>query len=285
MRKPSAAPGVEARYELVLDDVVDLVEDARRMAARSVNTIMTATYWAIGRRIVEEQQSGRTRAEYGEELIKRLSADLVARFGRGFGRRNLALMRAFYLDHTKNLQTASAKSTKHDLPCFPLPWSHYVRLLSVRNPNAREFYEEEALRGGWTTRQLDRQIGSQFYERTALSKNKAAMLAKRPAADRVAPEEEIKDPYVLEFLGLKDEYSETELEAALIEHLQAFLMELGGEFTFVGRQRRLRVGDQWFRIDLLLFHRRLRCLVGASSSWTSSWRSSRTRTRGKCIST
>ena len=147
---------------------------------------------------------------------------------------------------------------------FPLPWSHYVRLLAVRNPEARRFYEAESLRGGWTIRQLDRQIGTQFYERTALSRNKATMLRRGEAQkpdDALTPEEEIKDPYVLEFLGLKDEYSESDLEAALIAKLESFLLELGGDFTFVGRQRRLRVGDTWYRIDLMFFHRRLRCLV------------------------
>jgi predicted nuclease of restriction endonuclease-like (RecB) superfamily len=143
-------------------------------------------------------------------------------------------------------------------------WSCYVRLLSVQNPEAHRFYEGEALRGGWTVRQLDRQIGSQFYERTALSKNKAAMLRKgqQPTPDdSMTPEEEIKDPFVLEFLNLKDECSESDLESALISKLETFLLELGGDFTFVGRQRRLRVGDAWYRIDLLFFHRRLRCLV------------------------
>ena len=148
--------------------------------------------------------------------------------------------------------------------CFRLPWSHYVRLLGVRNPEARAFYEREALRGGWTIKQLDRQVGSQFYERTALFRNKAAVLSRggiQSDVDVVTAEEEIKDPYLLEFLSLKDEYSESELEAALIGKLEAFLLELGGDFTFVGRQRRLRVGDEWYRIDLLFFHRRLRCLI------------------------
>ena len=147
---------------------------------------------------------------------------------------------------------------------FPLPWSAYVRLLSVKNMRAREFYETEALRGGWSVRQLDRQINSQFYERTVLSKKKAAMLTKGRKArpeDRVLPEEEIKDPFVLEFLNLKDEYSENDLEEALIHRMENFLLELGGDFCFMGRQRRLRIGDQWYRVDLLFFHRRLRCLV------------------------
>jgi predicted nuclease of restriction endonuclease-like (RecB) superfamily len=161
-------------------------------------------------------------------------------------------------------QTLSAKSIEALTALFPLPWSHYVRLLAVKNEHARAFYEGEALRGGWTVRQLDRQIQSQFYERTSLSRNKATMLRKGSIAkpeDALTPEEEIKEPYFLEFLNLKDEYSETELEAALIAKLEAFLLELGGDFTFAGRQRRLRVGDEWYRIDLLFFHRRLRCLV------------------------
>jgi predicted nuclease of restriction endonuclease-like (RecB) superfamily len=136
--------------------------------------------------------------------------------------------------------------------------------MTVRSEQARSFYEAEALRGGWSVRQLDRQIGSQFYERTALSRNKAAMLRKGNEArleDAVSPEEESKDPFVLEFLGLRDEYSESDLEEALISQLENFLLELGGDFAFVGRQRRLRVGDEWYRVDLLFFHRRLRCLV------------------------
>lgn len=270
-------------YESVLAGVVELLEEARHRAARAVNALMTATYWEIGRRIVECEQAGVERARYGEQVLARLAADLTERFGRGFGVDNLQRMRAFYLTWppTQIYATASRKSTqlpptqtaksqrkKFDLTelaqAFPLPWSHYVRLLAIKNPHAREFYEAEALRGGWTVRQLDRQIGTLFYERTALSRDKAALLtrgARSRPEDRVTPEEEIKDPLVLEFLGLKDEYSESELEAALIKHLETFLLELGHDFTFVGRQRRLRIGDQWFRVDLLFFHRRLRCLV------------------------
>jgi predicted nuclease of restriction endonuclease-like (RecB) superfamily len=147
---------------------------------------------------------------------------------------------------------------------FPMPWSHYVRLLTVENATARAFYEAEAIRGGWSVRQLDRQIGSQFYERVALSKNKAAMLTKGTAAkleDGVTVREEIRDPYVLEFLDLKDEYSETDLEEALIRHLETFLLELGVGFTFVARQKRIRIGNVWYRMDLVLFHRALRALV------------------------
>jgi predicted nuclease of restriction endonuclease-like (RecB) superfamily len=148
---------------------------------------------------------------------------------------------------------------------FPLSWTHYVHLMRrTRSIEEREFYEAEALRGGWTVRQLDRQIGTQFYTRALLSRNKRAMLEKgsqpRPG-DAMTPDEAVKDPYMLEFLNLKDEYSESDLEAALIHRLEDFLLELGGDFSFVGRQRRLRLDQTWFRVDLLFFHRRLRCLV------------------------
>ncbi|MBZ5700463.1 MAG: PDDEXK nuclease domain-containing protein [Acidobacteriia bacterium] len=277
-------PSGEHSYSELLTSVVELLGRARRYSARSINAVMTATYWEIGRRVVEHEQGGKRRAGYGEDLIKRLAADLSANFGRGFSWRNLFLMRDFYLkwpilqtpsaklphartepSQPEKLQTPSAEFAETQLqPRFPLPWSHYVRLLSVKNSEARAFYEAEALRGGWSVRQLDRQIASQFYERTALSRNKAALLRKgqaTTAGDRLEAEEEIKDPLVLEFLGLKDEYSEGALEEALILHLEHFLLELGSDFAFVARQKRLRVGNEWYRIDLLFFHRRLRCLV------------------------
>lgn len=273
-------------YVEVLDDVAALLVASRTAAARAVNSLMTSTYWLIGRRIAEGEQRGRGRADYGEQLVEQLSRDLTKRFGRGFGRRNLFQMRAFFLERREIVQTLSAQSRagekvqtasaqlvraaspsdllKWGAAAFPLPWSHYVRLLAVKNPSARSFYEAEALRGGWTHSQLDRQIQSQFYERTLLSKNKAGMLAKGQVAepgDALSPDEAIKNPFVLEFLDLKDEYSELELEEALIKQLETFLLELGGAFTFVGRQRRLRVGDEWYRVDLVFFHRELRCLV------------------------
>ncbi len=254
----------ETSYQDVLMDVVRVIESSRQAAVRAVNSLMTITYWSVGRLIVENEQAGAARANYGEELLVRLSHDLQQRFGRGFGRANLFQMRAFYLAYREKIQTASGISSgPRDAP-FLLPWSHYAQLLSVHNVEAREFYEAEALRGGWTVRQLARQINSQFYERTLLSKNKAAMLRRGMVAedeDAVTPEEEIKEPYLLEFLDLKDEYSETDLEAGLIGKLEEFLLELGGDFTFVGRQRRLRVGSEWYRLDLLFFHRRLRSLV------------------------
>ena len=257
----------DAQYQAIFGDVSRIVDSARQSAARSVNAVMTAAYWMIGRRIVEFEQSGEKRAEYGTALIERLAVDMAERFGRGFSRQNIWQMRQLYLSYPPEriLQTVSGESSLDSVAShFPLPWSAYVRLLSVKNTRAREFYETEALRGGWSVRQLNRQINSQFYERTALSKNKAAMLTRGQKArpeDRVLPEEEIKDPFVLEFLDLKDEYSESDLEEALIDHLETFLLELGGDFCFMGRQRRLRIGDEWYRVDLLFFHRRLRCLV------------------------
>jgi predicted nuclease of restriction endonuclease-like (RecB) superfamily len=269
-----------------------LLESTRRAAARTVNAVMTATYWEIGRRIVEHEQGGAKRAAYGRELIRRLGRDLTAKFGRGFGVDNLELFRAFYLTYppSQTRQAVSGNSESvirklaSDQPAeqkseslirkssleqlagqFLLPWTHYVHLIRrARSAEARHFYEAEALRGGWTVRQLDRQIASQFYERTALSKNKAAMLTKGGVAranDTLSADEEVRDPLVLEFLGLKDEYSENDLEEALVRHLESFLLELGGEFAFIGRQRRLRIGDEWYRVDLLFFHRQLRCLV------------------------
>ena len=255
-------------YSAVHSEIVLLLDAARRTVARSVNSVMTATYWEIGRRIVVLDQGGQDRAAYGEAQIERLADDLTKRFGRGFSRQNLQQMRSFYLAWPIEAirQTVSGESS--DLPnlaaSFPLPWSAYVRLLSVKNEMARSFYETEALRCGWSVRQLDRQVNSQFYERIALSHNKAAMLqkAEHPTpADTITPEQALKDPFVLEFLNLKDEYSESELEEALIQHLADFLMELGDDFAFVGRQRRLRLDDSWFRVDLLFFHRQLKCLI------------------------
>jgi predicted nuclease of restriction endonuclease-like (RecB) superfamily len=251
----------------MLSDIVSLLERARQSAVRTLNSVMTETYWEVGRRIVEYEQAGRKRADYGRVLVKRLGADLSRRFGRGFGWRNLFQMRAFYVAYLPILQTVSAKSGPGIIAVtqrFPLPWSHYVLLISLKSPKSRMFYESEALRGGWSVRQLERQIDSQFYERTTLSLNKKAMISEGKhvsSGKDMTPEEEIKNPFVLEFLDLKDEYSETDLEEALIRQLEEFLLELGGDFAFVGRQRRLRIGDEWYRIDLVFFNRRLRCLV------------------------
>jgi len=286
-----------AAYTGLIGGIRELLDTARRSSARAVNALMTATYWEIGHRIVEFEQGGKKRAAYGEELLKRLSDDLTRVGGRGFSVQNLENMRLFYLvcSPDKISETLSGKSgaiatrtaassasveksqtlsgifntAVFDITVlagvFILPWSHYVQMIRrSRSPEAFAFYHAEALRGGWSVRQLQRQIDSQFYERTALSRDKATMLCKRTAPtpqDAVSADEEIRDPLVLEFLNLRDEYSESDLEDALIRQLETFLLELGNDFAFIGRQRRLRIDDEWFRIDLLFFHRRLRCLV------------------------
>lgn len=320
MAKRKTKVAVKDNYSNLVNDLSGILESARKASARSINSILTSGYWLIGYRIAEYELKGLDRTDYyGDKLIEKIAEDLSQKFGRGFGKRNIFLMKSFYLaypdifqtlsgksstdivqtlsaqsnrnQNTKNiLQTLSAKSKNvieksvqisqtlspisettsrnfdfnYLMSLFPLPWSHYVKLLSVKDSEARKFYETEALRSGWSVRQLNRQISSQFYERTLLSKNKSAMLKKagKPLPeDLVTPEEEIKDPVILEFLGLKDEYSENDLEETLILHLENFLLELGGDFAFIGRQKRLRIGNEWYRIDLLFFHRKLRCLV------------------------
>lgn len=304
--KKSAAKAKPVAYPSLVTGIGALLEESRRAVVRAANCFMTATYWEVGRRIVEFEQGGKKRAEYGDELLERLSRDLTERHGRGFSYTNLNKYRQFFLLNSRILPTTSEDSQilptlsgessegirsalsnnldatsisatlSRKLPDdmlgllrtlaarFPLPWSHYVKLLTVKDEKARHFYEDEALHGGWSVRQLDRQIGSLFYERTLLSRDKAAMLrkgAKSQPGEALSVDEAMRDPLVLEFLNLRDEYSETDLEDALVRHLETFLLELGGDFTFVGRQRRLRVGSKWYRVDLIFFHRRLRCLV------------------------
>ena len=279
-RKTKIQPQKQNNYAALIDDINFVLESSRKISARSVNVLLTATYWAIGRKIIEYEQNGSDRADYGLNLLHRLSSDLFYKLGKGFSVDNLESMRLFYLAYSvvQISETLSRKShalipetSSRNLNLnllvnsFPLSWSHYVMLVRrVKDEDARKFYETEALRSGWSVRQLDRQISSQFYERILLSKNKAAMLKKgekhKPQYLTTA-EEEIKDPYILEFLGLKDEYSESDFEEALINHLEKFLLELGSDFAFIGRQKRLRIGGEWYRVDLLFFHRRLKCLV------------------------
>ena len=269
-------------YPTLITDLASLIEQGRKVVVRYINTTLVATYWLIGRRIVEYEQKGKERAEYGETLLKKLSVDLTKRFGKGFGYVNLNLMRQFYLTYLPQqiLQTLSEESFPAELEDktqkiqtlsgiperlmqkFPLSWSHYCLLLRIDEPFKREFYEAECIHGNWSVRQLDRQIQSMLYERTALSKRKLAVIAKAHEKHiTLKPEDEIKDPYVLEFLGLKDEYSESQLEEALVRHLEHFLLELGVGFTFVARQKRITLEGSHFRLDLLFYHRVLRCLV------------------------
>lgn len=266
-RRPSEVTG--STYVDLLGSLTDLLEQARHAAARSVNAILTATHWEIGRRIVEYEQEGRDRARYGTRLLRRLASDLTGQFGRGYSRDNLDLMRRFYRTYPtsespirKSLPSTKTEISESVIPKFSLSWTHYVRLLSVHEPDKREFYEEEARRGGWSVRQLDRQMNAMLYERVALSRRKGELL--RQAEQGAIPataDEAIKDPYLLEFLGLPEPRSERDLEQALIDHLAEFLLELGTGFTFVARQKRLQVGTESYYVDLLFYHRGLRCLV------------------------
>jgi predicted nuclease of restriction endonuclease-like (RecB) superfamily len=274
-------------YSNLITDLTSLIEQGRKTAVRYVNAALVATYWLMGRRIVEYEQRGEERAEYGERLLRKISSDLTTRFGKGFTERNLEHMRQFYLTYREISNTVCAKLIERTgekshpvrarlLPIsqtpsgifkklsqrFPLSWSHYRLLMRFKEPFQREFYEAECIRGNWSGRQLDRQIQSMLYERTALSKRKLSVIAKaheKPVTLR--PEDEIKDPYILEFLGLKDEYSESQLEEALIKYLEHFLLELGIGFAFVARQKRITLEGSHYRLDLFLYHRILRCLV------------------------
>ncbi len=306
-KKTEIVPRPEPDCGSLVTGISDLLEHARWMSARSVNSILTAAYWEIGCRIVEYEQGGRARAEYGQALVETLAWDLSGKHGRGFSVRNVWNMKGFYLGweivqtpsaqfqarvrpnssegeacqmpsgqspaveivqmasaesplpHAAILSTPLRESPLPPVPAspssslehfaligaFPLFWSQYVRLMSVTTAKARAFYEAEAIRGGWSVRQLDRQINTQFYERSSHSKRQAAMLARGQIAkpeDAMTVEDEVRDPYLLEFLNLKDEYSENELEEALIRHLEWFLLELGAGFTFVARQKRIRIG-------------------------------------------
>jgi predicted nuclease of restriction endonuclease-like (RecB) superfamily len=281
-------------YSDLINDLTSLIEQGRKAAVRYVNTALVATYWLMGRRIVEFEQRGKERAEYGEALLKHISEDLMKQFGKGWGEPHLRAVRQFYLiyrdiEKRYTLCSESEEFKKPDIrrtpsselnstetlfdiaqipsagsfnKIFPLSWSHYRLLMRFKEPFQREFYEAECIRGNWSVRQLDRQIQSMLYERTALSKRKLSVIAKaheKPVTLR--PEDEIKDPYILEFLGLKDEYSESQLEEALIKYLEHFLLELGIGFAFVARQKRITLEGSHYRLDLLLYHRILRCLV------------------------
>jgi predicted nuclease of restriction endonuclease-like (RecB) superfamily len=236
------------------------MENARRSAARHVNAILVDTYWSIGRRIVLFEQSGKEKATYGEGLIERLSEDLSKRFGRGFDSHNVRMMRKFYI-HGK-WATVSPESGGPGTPQYPLAWSHYRLLLALEDDSRSKFYERECILGGWSVRQLKHQIQRMLFERMALSRNKPAVLGRAQNERLISfAEDEIKDPYILDFLDLKDDYSESELEDALIRHLQDFLLELGAGFSFVGRQTTIHVGNQRFKVDLVLYHMGLHCLV------------------------
>lgn len=233
---------------------------------------MVYTYYEIGRMIVEDEQKGEPRAEYGKAVIKQLSDRLTRKFGKGFSERNIEQMRQFYVIYSQETpipQTLFAESslipqTMSDQLHFTLSWSHYLKLMRIENPDERKFYEIEATENNWSLRELQRQFDSSLYERLVLSRDKEEVKALAHKGQIIEkPEDVVKDPYVLEFLGLKElpQYSESELEQRLIDHLQTFLLELGKGFAFVGRQVRFTFDEQHFRVDLVFYNRLLRAFV------------------------
>ncbi len=240
-------------------DIRGLIQSARRGAAGVVNALQVATNFEIGRRIVEHEQSGQRRAAYGAELLVELSARLTEEFGAGFSRSNLEYMRRFFLEFGPRIsQTPSGK-----LP-FSLSWSHYVLLMTVKDADERSFYEIESTNEGWSLSELKRQKASALYERLALSRNRAGVKRLAEKGQVVTkPEDVLKDPYVLEFLGLDESagYSESDLESAIISQIERFLLELGKGFLFESRQRRFTFDEDHFFVDLVFYNRLLRCYV------------------------
>lgn len=239
--------------QVILNDIRSIIAQARARVARSINHELTLMYWQIGQLIVVEEQQGAERAGYKEYLLKNLSEQLVAEFGEGFSKRQLELFRQLYL----TFPIANALSSQ-------LTWTHYKLLVRLDDPEKRQFYIAEAIKNAWSVRQLERQINSLLYERLLLSQDKESVLAiaegeKQP----MHPHEIIKDPTVLEFLGLKPRasYYESDLEEAIITHLQEFLLELGNGFSFVARQKRIILDGDEFKIDLVFYNRLLQCFV------------------------
>ena len=271
--------------------VRDLVVSARQTVARGVDLVQVRTNFEIGRHIVEFEQLGADRAAYGETVVRRLATRLVLEFGKGLSKSNLEYMRRFYLTFQDRLgitQTASGqsdavfklpaktadpiaqtlsgqlKSSQSNLRSFSLSWSHYVFLLGVKNPDERSFYEIEATSQSWTVRELKRQFDTSLYERLALSRDKAGIRQLAAQGQIVSqPKDLLKEPLVLEFLGLAEQarYSESDLEAAIVSQVEHFLLELGKGFLFEARQKRFTFDDDHFFVDLVFYNRLLRCYV------------------------
>lgn len=253
----------------VVIDIQNIIREARKRAYQSINVTMVTAYWLIGERIVEEDQQGNARADYGKALIQTLSESLQSEFGKGFSQRNLEQMRMFYLEYpipqtlSAEFQADSPDSIR-ETPVFRLSWSHYLNLISIKNIEERRFYEIESIENNWSIRELKRQYDSGLYMRLALSTDKVGVkrLSEKGQLMEV-PTDAIKDPYILEFLHLKEHYSysESDLENALIDKLEHFLLELGKGFTFVARQKRITFTDRHFYADLVFYNRLLKCFV------------------------
>ncbi len=240
-------------YSDLYSEIREILLQSRKQAYQAVNFAMVQAYWNIGRIIVEHEQNGNLRAEYGKEVLQNLSAQLTSEFGKGFDVRNLRNMRAFYIAFPKWNAVRSE-----------LTWTHYRNLLKVEDENARNWYMEEAIHSAWSSRQLERQISTLYYERLLASRDKAPVKAEAQELMKLlAAEKFIKDPYVLEFLDLKNypALRESDLEQALLDKLQEFLLELGRGFCFVARQKLMRYGDEEFYLDLVFYHSILKCYV------------------------
>jgi len=241
------------QYSNLIADIGELLEIGRKAATKKINTILVETYWNVGKRIVEFEQAGTPKAEYGKELLKELSKDLGKQYGKGFSRTNLQYMRLLYVKYPK-CQTLSGK----------LSWSHYIELLSISDDTSRSFYEKQCLHENWSVRELKRQRDSALFERIALSKNKKEVLELSQKGIIIEQSKDIiKDPYVFEFLNIPENrhYSEKSLENALIDKLGHFLLELGKGFAFVGQQYRITLNNTHYYVDLAFYHRILKCFV------------------------
>ena len=240
--------------------VCDLIQQARRSVEKNINTTMTVTYYEIGRRIVEKEQQGEKRAQYGKRILQGLSDYLSDNLGKGFSAENLRLMRKFFLTYSSDEISKSSiwKFNPH------ISWTHYIQLMRITNEDERQFYELEIADNGWTTKEFQRQFDTSLYERLALSRDKEKVRELSEKGQIIEmPQDLFKDPYVLEFTGLpeKSKYTETELEQKLIDHLQQFLLELGKGFAYMGRQVRFTFEEESFYCDLVMYNRLLRCFV------------------------
>lgn len=269
MKKPKVMKPIDATYRTIKD----VLDQTRSQAYRAVNVAMVQAYWNIGRIIVEEEQKGKAKAEYGDYLIKELAERLTKDFGKGFDKRNLWSMRSFYLSfeivnavRSQSLPQPIGHLLREELPVISpeLSWTHYRLLLKVERTDVQRFYLEECIAANWSTRQLERQINSFYYERLFSSRNKGRVRDEiKKLEPETTPHDVIKDPYVLEFLGLKEnkDYREKELEQGLIDKLHDFLLELGKGFSFVGRQQRITIDGDHFYIDLVFYNYILKCFV------------------------
>lgn len=240
--------------------IVDLIHEARRGLEKQVNTAMVVTYFEIGRRIIEKEQQGAKRAQYGKKLLQGLSEYLTTQLGKGYTADNLKLMRRFFVVYSDRAIGESPITQFNPA----ISWTHYLQLMRIANKDERRFYELEIAANAWSVREFQRQYDSSLYERLALSRDKKKVneLAEKGHILH-QPRDLFKDPYVLEFTGLPEKaaYSETELESRLIDHLQQFLLELGKGFAFIGRQVRFTFEDESYYVDLVFYNRLLRCFV------------------------